>query len=583
MTATANSGPSNLMAMKLQSQAREHEEKDRLRRKRGGIVLIEQFLQDNGYYDACAALERESGISAGKYAAADNVSLLQCIQDYETYWEARFDHKPKLFRQVAGGYSNDHARGGGERELEKKPSRGNSAQIPTRRTESNSAGPTRRAAESKLGKDRPRATMTPPAESSRDTPPLPIPPKPDGKSDTPMEFMPTALGIAARKVGADISNLQGGGGVGRALPGARRQGNSTPAEDDEEEDGGAAFAKRQCFMRQLPNEWVGEQRELALMIQRDILDAAPNVKWDDIAALDDAKLLLKEAVVMPTKYPQFFTGKLRPWKGILLFGPPGTGKTMLAKAVATECNTTFFNISASSIVSKWRGDSEKLIKMLFDMARHYSPSTIFLDELDSIMSQRTSAAQEHEGSRRMKTELMIQMDGLVRDTRPDQQVFVLGASNIPWDLDDAILRRLEKRILVGMPSALARIKMFRNNLVGHCNELDIDFDALAERTKEYTGSDINVVCREAMMRTVRVKMHRLEAIGDDEEALAKELVALDNVTTSDLVHALAVTKASSQSIATAKYMKWNDDFGSARSGFAGDSRSGTSRVPIDPL
>ena len=116
----------------------------------------------------------------------------------------------------------------------------------------------------------------------------------------------------------------------------------------------------------------------------------PDVKWDDIIGLESAKRTIKEAVVYPIKYPQLFTGILSPWKGLLLYGPPGTGKTLLAKAVATECETTFFNISASSIVSKWRGDSEKLVRVLFEMARFYAPSTIFIDELESIMSIRGS-------------------------------------------------------------------------------------------------------------------------------------------------------------------------------------------------
>ncbi|VDN09624.1 unnamed protein product, partial [Dibothriocephalus latus] len=222
-----------------------------------------------------------------------------------------------------------------------------------------------------------------------------------------------------------------------------------------------------------------EWRDLAATISRDIYLHNPDVHWDDIIGLESAKRLVKEAVVYPISYPQLFTGILSPWKGLLLYGPPGTGKTLLAKAVATECKTTFFNISASTIVSKWRGDSEKLVRVLFELARFHAPSTIFLDELDSLMSQRGSfgagdstgggpggcsslgGSAEHEGSRRMKTELLIQMDGLAKS---DDLVFLLAASNIPWELDHAMLRRLEKRIIVDLPNKEARKRMFENLL-----------------------------------------------------------------------------------------------------------------------
>ncbi|CAF0919542.1 unnamed protein product [Adineta ricciae] len=165
----------------------------------------------------------------------------------------------------------------------------------------------------------------------------------------------------------------------------------------------------------------------------------PSVRWNSIIGLEAAKRTIKEAVVYPIRYPQLFTGILSPWKALLLYGPPGTGKTLLAKAVATECKTTFFNISASTIVSKWRGDSEKLVRVLFELARFHAPSTIFLDELDAIMSQRggsSSTNNEHEGSRRMKTELLVQLDGLAKS---DDLVFLLAASNLPWYIWNSIM------------------------------------------------------------------------------------------------------------------------------------------------
>merc|ERR1712054_38346 len=163
------------------------------------------------------------------------------------------------------------------------------------------------------------------------------------------------------------------------------------------------------------------------------------------------------------------------------------GKTLLAKAVATECETTFFNISASTVVSKWRGDSEKLIRVLFDLARHHQPSTIFIDELDSLMGARGGGDGEHEGSRRMKTELLIQMDGLLRDA--NDRVFLLAASNLPWDLDSAMLRRLEKRILVDLPSLEAREAMLQKYLPPGFAE-GLDYAKVASLTEHWSGSDI---------------------------------------------------------------------------------------------
>ncbi|XP_020523295.1 katanin p60 ATPase-containing subunit A-like 2 isoform X2 [Amborella trichopoda] len=297
-----------------------------------------------------------------------------------------------------------------------------------------------------------------------------------------------------------------------------------------------------------------ETRALAESLSRDIIRGSPDVKWESIKGLEKCKRLLKEAVVMPIKYPKYFTGLLSPWKGILLFGPPGTGKTMLAKAVATECKTTFFNISASSVVSKWRGDSEKLIKVLFELARHHAPSTIFLDEIDAIISQRGEGRSEHEASRRLKTELLIQMDGL---TKTDELVFVLAATNLPWELDAAMLRRLEKRILVPLPEPEARRSMFEE-LLPSSQGVELPYEILVEKTEGYSGSDIRLVCKEAAMQPLRRLVAILEEKGDAPE---EELPGVCPVRPEDVETALRNTRPSAHLDAN-RYDKFNADYGS---------------------
>ncbi|XP_024030927.1 katanin p60 ATPase-containing subunit A-like 2 isoform X2 [Morus notabilis] len=299
-----------------------------------------------------------------------------------------------------------------------------------------------------------------------------------------------------------------------------------------------------------------ETRSLAESLCRDIVRDSQDVMWESIKGLENAKHLLKEAVVMPIKYPKYFTGLLSPWKGILLFGPPGTGKTMLAKAVATECKTTFFNISASSVVSKWRGDSEKLVKVLFELARHHAPSTIFIDEIDAIISQRGEARSEHEASRRLKTELLIQMDGL---TRTDELVFVLAATNLPWELDAAMLRRLEKRILVPLPEPVARRAMVEELLPSQPSEDSLPYDLLVERTEGFSGSDIRLLCKEAAMQPLRRLMSILEQ--KHEIVPEDELPKVGPITHEDIEAALKNTRPSAH-LHAHRYEKFNADYGS---------------------
>uniref|UniRef100_A0A8C6L8K6 vesicle-fusing ATPase n=1 Tax=Nothobranchius furzeri TaxID=105023 RepID=A0A8C6L8K6_NOTFU len=243
-----------------------------------------------------------------------------------------------------------------------------------------------------------------------------------------------------------------------------------------------------------------EKKKFQNQLSGAIVMEKPNIKWNDVAGLEGAKEALKEAVILPIKFPHLFTGKRTPWRGILLFGPPGTGKSYLAKAVATEANnSTFFSISSSDLVSKWLGESEKLVKNLFTLAREHKPSIIFIDEIDSLCGSRSE--NESEAARRIKTEFLVQMQGVGND---NEGVLVLGATNIPWTLDSAIRRRFEKRIYIPLPEEHARSFMFRLHLGSTPNSLsDADFVALGKKTDGYSGADISIIVRDALMQPVR--------------------------------------------------------------------------------
>ena len=242
-----------------------------------------------------------------------------------------------------------------------------------------------------------------------------------------------------------------------------------------------------------------DQKKLRGQLTGAILTDKPNVKWEDVAGLEGAKEALKEAVILPIKFPHLFQGKRQPWKGILLYGPPGTGKSYLAKAVATEANSTFFSVSSSDLVSKWMGESERLVKQLFNMARENKPAIIFIDEVDALCGPRGEG--ESEASRRIKTELLVQMDGVGKDSKG---VLILGATNIPWQLDAAIRRRFQRRVHISLPDTPARMRMFEL-AVGDtkCELSQADYKQLAAMSDGYSGSDISIAVQDALMQPVR--------------------------------------------------------------------------------
>ncbi|XP_049287340.1 katanin p60 ATPase-containing subunit A-like 1 [Anopheles funestus] len=298
--------------------------------------------------------------------------------------------------------------------------------------------------------------------------------------------------------------------------------------------------------------------DLVDMLERDILQKNPNIHWDDIADLHEAKRLLEEAVVLPMWMPDYFKGIRRPWKGVLMVGPPGTGKTMLAKAVATECGTTFFNVSSSTLTSKYRGESEKLVRLLFEMARFYAPSTIFIDEIDSLCSRRGSES-EHEASRRVKSELLVQMDGVSND-EATKIVMVLAATNFPWDIDEALRRRLEKRIYIPLPNSEGREALLKINLREVKVDESVDMRDIADRLDGYSGADITNVCRDASMMSMRRKIAGLRP--EQIRQLAKEELDLP-VSKQDFKEAIAKCNKSVSKDDLAKYQQWMKEFGSS--------------------
>lgn len=235
---------------------------------------------------------------------------------------------------------------------------------------------------------------------------------------------------------------------------------------------------------------------------------------------------------------------------------------MLAKAVATECKTTFFCVSVSALTSKWRGESEKLIKLLFEMARFYAPSTIFIDEIDALGSKRSEG--EHEASRRVKTELLVQMDGVNNDSNSTddakkKMVLVLGATNHPWELDDALRRRLEKRIHIPLPDLEGRRLIFKLYLDKLILADDVDVEELSKLTEGYSPADIKLICRDAAMMVLR---KAIENLGKTEIISKQGEIKNQPITMS---HFLETLKNVSSSVGTAeldRYKKWMEEYGS---------------------
>ncbi|KAG8193678.1 hypothetical protein JTE90_024041 [Oedothorax gibbosus] len=294
----------------------------------------------------------------------------------------------------------------------------------------------------------------------------------------------------------------------------------------------------------------GVDPKLAQVIMDEIVDGGPGVTFEDIAGQDVAKQALREMVILPTVRPELFTGLRTPPKGLLLFGPPGNGKTMLAKAVACESNSTFLNISASSLTSKWVGEGEKLVRALFAVARELQPTIIFIDEVDSLLNERKE--NEHEASRRLKTEFLVEFDGLRSDG--DERVLVMGATNRPQELDDAALRRFTKRVYVTLPNKETRIKLLEKLLAKQENSLSkADVRNIARLAEGYSGSDLTALAKDAALGPIRELK--------PEEVKSVDPKKMRTVSISDFQESLKKIRRSVAVQSLTFYTQWNSEYG----------------------
>ncbi len=290
--------------------------------------------------------------------------------------------------------------------------------------------------------------------------------------------------------------------------------------------------------------------DLDEQLKEAIVSEKPNISLNDVAGLEDAKRALREAIVLPLMRPDLFTGARQPWRGILLHGPPGCGKTLIAKATAGAIDATFFNISAATLVSKWLGESEKLVKKLYELAKERQPSIIFIDEVDSLTQSRGDG--ENDAMRRVKTQLLTSMEGL--DSSKSDRVVTIGATNIPWDIDSAFRRRFQRRIYVPLPDLEARAEIFRINSKGVELASDVDFEELSLLTEGYSGSDIANICREAVMAPIREL--------DENNLISDTRIKARPVEHKDYIDAIKNVKKSVSEDELKRFEDWDKEFGS---------------------
>ncbi|XP_047124531.1 outer mitochondrial transmembrane helix translocase isoform X1 [Hydra vulgaris] len=248
------------------------------------------------------------------------------------------------------------------------------------------------------------------------------------------------------------------------------------------------------------------------------------VSWNDIGGLDSIISEIKETVVLPFKKPKLFSQStlLSPPKGVLLYGPPGCGKTMVAKATAKEAGCRFINLDISSLTDKWYGESQKLAKAVFSLANKIQPCIIFIDEIDSFLRVRDST--DHEATAMMKAQFMSLWDGLL--SGPGSEVIVMAATNRPQDIDKAILRRMPCRFHIDLPNSSQRILILQRLLAGEQLNKDVDLETVSALTAGYSGSDLKELCRLAALQCLFRQMEEKQDIEASSEVMPDNFISI---------------------------------------------------------
>lgn len=295
------------------------------------------------------------------------------------------------------------------------------------------------------------------------------------------------------------------------------------------------------------------------------------ISLSQLSGLSNQKETIHQSLLQPLQHPNLYTGLRTPPPGILLYGPPGTGKTMLVKAIAYEsrAHTMFFSCSSATLSSKWHGEGEKILWLLFQIARDVAPSIIFLDEIDSLLGRRGGTgnssgnssgggggSNESEVARRFKTEFMVQMDGMMTEQQSDKRLWVIGCTNTPWDIDDAILRRMEVRLYIPLPDKGARNAMLQQLLQQNVHSLsESEINSLVNQTDGYSCSDLRAIGREAAfgpLRDLNLDSNNLNGEHIQEQALRP-------ISFQDFQNAIKVcTKSVSQGLLN-RYREWEQE------------------------